>query len=86
MPRILCTLPNASTLINGIPFIADQAGMLSGEVDTETAEHFSRIPGYAVVQQPAQQSITTDSVQAAVGDIAAPVAESGKSRRSRGSE
>lgn len=49
MPRVLCTLPNASANISGVAFTAHEKGMLSEEITTEQAEAFASIPGYDVV-------------------------------------
>lgn len=49
MPKILCTLPNASTEISGVKFAAHANGMLSEEITDEVAAGFTSIPGYEVV-------------------------------------
>lgn len=49
MPKVLCTLPNASEQISGVKFSAHEAGMLSEEVSDEVAAGFAAIPGYEVV-------------------------------------
>lgn len=49
MPKVLCTLPNASELINGIAFEATDQGMLSVTIDDDTAAQFSGIAGYTLV-------------------------------------
>lgn len=46
MPRVLCTLENASTEINGVKFEAVENGMLSEDVSDEVAENFLSITGY----------------------------------------
>jgi hypothetical protein len=48
MARILCTLPNASTLINGHQFTQMNRGMVSAEMTDEEAEAFAAIPGFAL--------------------------------------
>lgn len=53
MPRILCTLPNASTLINGVKFASVPAGMLSEDVREDIAAEFALIPGYEIVAKAA---------------------------------
>lgn len=65
MPLILCKLPNAAAVINGVEFKKTDAGMLSGEVSDEAAELFAAIPGYEVVQPQGK----------AKGGKAAPAAE-----------
>lgn len=49
MFRVICTLPNASDNINGIPFVSREPdpGVISVDVvDAEVAENFASIPGY----------------------------------------
>lgn len=46
MPKVICTLPNASAEINGVKFSPAEGGMLSDEVSAEQAEAFLSIPGY----------------------------------------
>jgi 2-oxoglutarate dehydrogenase E2 component (dihydrolipoamide succinyltransferase) len=48
MPKVLCTLPNASTKINGVNFVTHRDGMISEEIDDKTAEAFAAIPGYEI--------------------------------------
>lgn len=52
MPRILCTLKNASALINGVKFASVPAGMLSEDVREDIAAEFALIPGYEIVAKP----------------------------------
>lgn len=49
MARVICTLPNASTLINGVAFIEDRGQMISAEISAEVAANFASIPGYELV-------------------------------------
>lgn len=48
MPRVVCTLPNASHLINGVRFasLGEDGGMLSEELSDADAAAFLNIPGY----------------------------------------
>lgn len=46
--KILCTLPNASDVINGVRFVEHKLGMLSEEVAEEVGKLFASIPGYKV--------------------------------------
>jgi hypothetical protein len=46
MPKVICTLNNASSEINGVKFTPAEGGMLSDEVSAEQAEAFLSIPGY----------------------------------------
>ena len=49
MPKVLCTLPNASELISGVAFVSHANGMLSEEVSDEVAARFTSIAGYELV-------------------------------------
>jgi hypothetical protein len=51
MPRVLCSLPNASTLINGVRFASVPDGMLSEEISDEAAAAFAAIRGYVVTDK-----------------------------------
>ena len=46
MPKVLCTLPNASAEINGVAFTPADGGMLSEELSADRAAGFLVIPGY----------------------------------------
>jgi hypothetical protein len=47
MPRVLCSLPNASTNINGVDFVPQEDGrLLSAEISQEEADGFTSIQGY----------------------------------------
>lgn len=48
MSRVVCKLPNASHLINGVRFasLGDDGGMLSEEIPDHIAESFLAIRGY----------------------------------------
>lgn len=50
MPRVICTLPNASLLINGVVFevLSDKSGIISEEIEQGVAEYFASIPGYRI--------------------------------------
>ena len=50
MPKVLCTLPNASAEINGKKFVSHRDGMLSENMTDEEAAAFAEIPGYEVVE------------------------------------
>lgn len=52
MARVICTLPNASELINGIAFslLDDNTGMISAEIEQDLAERFASIPGYFLAE------------------------------------
>jgi hypothetical protein len=49
MPKVLCTLPNASEEISGIKFMSHAAGMLSEDISDEQAAKFASIQGYEIV-------------------------------------
>ena len=49
MPKVLCTLPNASEEISGVKFSEHANGMLSEDVSDDVAAAFASIPGYTVV-------------------------------------
>lgn len=49
MPKVLCTLPNASAEISGVKFVTHAAGMLSEEISDGQAADFASIPGYEIV-------------------------------------
>lgn len=49
MPKVLCTLRNASTLINGVRFASVPDGMMSENISDEAAAAFVAIKGYALV-------------------------------------
>jgi len=46
--RIICKLPNASEVINGIKFISHKLGMISEEIEDEVAQEFLKIKGYVL--------------------------------------
>jgi hypothetical protein len=50
MPRVLCTLPNASTCINGVDFEPHDHGVLSVDLSDDQAQTFVAIPGYELYQ------------------------------------
>lgn len=61
MQRVVCSLPNASTLINGVKFASlAEGGMLSEEIDDGVAEGFCRIPGYTLWQKSAEAETGKD--------------------------
>lgn len=52
MVRVLCTLENASENIGGVPYTRTDDGMLSDDMDPESAAVLATIPGYSVVEPP----------------------------------
>jgi len=65
MAKVLCTLKNASTNINGIKFVTHRDGMISEEIDDEVAKQLATINGYEI-HDPGQ----TDKVASAVLEAA----------------
>jgi hypothetical protein len=51
MPKIICKLPNASELINGVKFVSHKLGMISEEVEESIAAHFASIQGYVLADK-----------------------------------
>lgn len=49
MAKVICTLPNAGTVINGVKFTADRGQMISEDVTEAAAAGFTAIPGYRTV-------------------------------------
>lgn len=49
MAKVICTLANASTKINGVSFTADRGQMISDDISDEMAAAFAAIPGYEIV-------------------------------------
>jgi hypothetical protein len=47
--QVICTLPNASKVINGVKFSEHKMGVISEEVSDETAANFAKIKGYRIV-------------------------------------
>ena len=62
--RVVCTLPNASLLINGVDFASDPdfSGVVSRVLTPEEAAHFTAIPGYTLIRDPdPDQSVAASS-------------------------
>ena len=52
MPKIVCTLPNASDNISGVAFTAREDGAkVSEEISEELAAMFASIEGYALLEE-----------------------------------
>lgn len=79
MARVLCELPFASSLINGVAFTRSDAGSVSEEISDKVAAAFLAIPGYKLVEEkpaaPASSSTngTEGSGEAAANQTAKPV-------------
>jgi hypothetical protein len=65
MPKVLCTLPNASDLISGVKFVTHAAGMLSEEISDEVADGFIAVPGYELVGEKKPSAEEADAAAAA---------------------
>jgi hypothetical protein len=71
--KVVCTLPNASSLINGVKFEVHKLGMISEEIEDDVAAVFLKIKGY--VAAPAPKAATAPAAPAAVAPTAsAPAA------------
>lgn len=68
MPKVLCTLPNASEEIGGIKFEKHAKGMLSEDISDEQATRLASIPGYEFVGKPVE---TDDEAEAKAAEKAA---------------
>jgi len=73
MPKVLCTLPNASEEISGVKFVSHAKGMLSEEIDDEAAAVFASIPGYEIVGEVKKPAATTPEDEAKAAERAALV-------------
>lgn len=51
MPKVICSLPNASEIINGVRFVTHKLGMISEEVEQDVADFFARITGYSLADK-----------------------------------
>lgn len=66
MPKVLCTLPNASEEISDVKFVTRAAGMLSEDISDEQAARFASIPGYEIVgATPPKDTSAEDEAKAA---------------------
>jgi hypothetical protein len=81
MPKVLCTLPNASTKINGVAFVTHKLGMISEEIDDAVAKQFAAIRGYEI-WDPGK----TDAAAAAILEAARKQKETGQGGAKTGGE
>ena len=51
MAKVICKLPNASEIINGVRFVTHKLGMISEEVTDEVAAGFLAIEGYVTPEK-----------------------------------
>ncbi len=63
--RVLCKLPNASGLINGIKFEKHKLGRISEEIDEDIAAHFLKINGYVAVAPEKKAAATAETGEGA---------------------
>lgn len=73
MPKVICTLPNASELISGVRFVSHKLGMISEEIEEDVAAAFTAIRGYVLADKKGQaktppEPVTPPSTPAAVPD------------------
>lgn len=55
MARVICNLPNASTLIDGVTFLEDRGEMISAEIDDAAAARFVGIcAGFRLAAPPVE--------------------------------
>jgi len=75
MAKVICALPNASDLINGIKFVEHKLGMISEEIEDEVAEVFLSIKGYVLAGKNAAKELAAQSTDNTQG-AQAPAGES----------
>jgi hypothetical protein len=51
MAKVICKLPNASVLINGVTFVSHKLGMISEEIEEDVAAYFASIKGYVLADK-----------------------------------
>lgn len=74
MAKVICEAPNASALINGVTFSPfAEGGMLSEDVDDDTAEAFCAIPGYRLALDAAPRKEKAGAGTAGGADIAGAI-------------
>lgn len=77
MARVICTLPNASTNINGVAFIEDRGQMISEDIPDHIADNFASIPGYELVGAK-KAAAATNAAGDASDEATAPQAGAGE--------
>jgi hypothetical protein len=70
MAQVICTLPNASSSINGVKFTEDKGQMVSEEVTDDVAAHFASIRGYKLVRKAEPKAKAAASASAAAPEPA----------------
>ena len=75
MAKVLCKLPNASELINGVKFAqSGKLGMLSEDISDEHAAYFLSIKGYVAVKESAATAAPTPAPTTATSPVTPPAA------------
>jgi len=82
--RVLCTLPNAGTLISGVRFAPTDGGMLSDSLAADEAASFARIPGYVLVEDVAPEPAVEPAPAAPLSSAVRAAAELERRRRKEG--
>lgn len=63
--KVICTLPNASTLINGVAFKARGEVMVSEDISEEAANAFAEIAGYEILPDTKEADAAAAAAKAA---------------------
>lgn len=75
MPKVICTLPNAAAVINGVAFEPHELGLISEDISKEKVEYFLSIPGY--VSPDAKPAVDLDAEAKEIDLLRAEAAELG---------
>lgn len=70
MPKVLCTLPNASDEISGVKFSAAAGGVVSEDIAQDVADGFLAIPGYELVSDKVPAAPESDATKASEAEKA----------------
>lgn len=68
MPKVICSLPNASDFISGVRFAPHALGVISEEISSDVAEMFTVIPGYSMAAS--EDALPSSGERAAAGEQA----------------
>ncbi|HDR9163617.1 TPA: hypothetical protein QDB28_004021 [Burkholderia vietnamiensis] len=83
--KVLCTLPNASTLINGVKFEPVEGGVQSVDELTQAhIDHFSSITGYSIIDADAPTGDDSDEERESNDPPAPDAGADAAAPRSRG--
>lgn len=76
MPKVICTLRNASNEINGVKFEEHEGRLLSEEISEDMAAKFAAIPGYELMVEEEKPKATAKAAAPAKAapKVDAPVA------------